>query len=952
MTEVLIVPVAASSPCREYVYSNSVDSGRVRNESFPRHRNKAPTLVLRILHSIFPSFIDFAIGFFIPFVAFYDSYHILRLPKVRFNLKYYETSNEISTNYGSISRIHQFETSEPLSNEGLFDDDIPSEYRDEVLLPTNNEINQPTISNSNIEIDQPTISNSNDEIIQPTISNSNIEIDQPTVSKTINKIDPFDPFSSKTSATVERSSVPGLVNLGNTCFMNSILQCLSHTLLLREFYVSGEYKQYLNNKGQLSSPFKRVMIKLWADNVANSVSPKELKRQVGTLAPMFSGYNQHDAHEFMRFLLNELHEEINRASVEGRKSPADNETLGEACARHLTWEDSRISELFGGMLRSEVCCSVCSDKSIVYIPFLDLALPIPDIPNLSFGCYDITLSLSDCLAFLRKEETLDEEERPYCNKCMDLTKSTKQLFVSSFPRYLVIQLKRFSYYPTRTKLTTPVKFTETWRLKDSSNKTHTYFLYGISCHSGGLHGGHYVAYCCYKGIWRCFNDSMVSTVSWDYVRRQEAYILFYTDCLDIHSESRIHQFETSKPLSNEGLFDDDIPSEYKDEVLLPTNNESINEINQPTISLSNDEIIQLTVFKTINNIDLFDPFPSKASATVERSSVPGLVNLGNTCFMNSILQCLSHTLLLREFYVSGEYKQYLNNNGQLSSLFKRVMIKLWDDNVANSVSPKELKRQVGTLAPMFSGYNQHDAHEFMRFLLNELHEEINRASVEGRKSPADNETLGEACARHLTWEDSRISELFGGMLRSEVCCSVCSDKSIVYIPFLDLALPIPDIPNLSFGCFDITLSLSDCLAFLRKEETLDEEERPYCNKCMDLTKSTKQLFVSSFPRYLVIQLKRFSYYPTRTKLTTPVKFTETWRLKDSSDKTHTYFLYGISCHSGGLHGGHYVAYCCYKGIWRCFNDSMVSTVSWDHVRRQEAYILFYTDYLDIHSESN
>ena len=64
--------------------------------------------------------------------------------------------------------------------------------------------------------------------------------------------------------------------------------------------------------------------------------------------------------------------------MEGRKSPADNETLGEACARHLTWEDSRISELFGGMLRSEVCCSVCSDKSIVYIPFMDIALPIQE----------------------------------------------------------------------------------------------------------------------------------------------------------------------------------------------------------------------------------------------------------------------------------------------------------------------------------------------------------------------------------------------------------------------------------------------------------------------------------------------------------------------------------------------------------------------------------------------
>ena len=185
----------------------------------------------------------------------------------------------------------------------------------------------------------------------------------------------------------------------------------------------------------------------------------------------------------------------------------------------------------------------------------------------------------------------------------------------------------------------------------------------------------------------------------------------------------------------------------------------------------------------------------------------GLRNLGSTSDMNSILQCLSHTLPLREFYVSDAYKQFLSKRGDLSSSFKRVMVELWDSTSQHSVDPYDLRREVKARTDRFPDYTQHDAHEFMRFLLNELHEEINRASVEGRKSPADNETLGEACARHLTWEDSRISELFGGMLRSEVCCSVCSDKSIVYIPFLDIALPIPDMPNLSFGCYDITLSL-------------------------------------------------------------------------------------------------------------------------------------------------
>ena len=329
----------------------------------------------------------------------------------------------------------------------------------------------------------------------------------------------------------EDKPIRGLKNLGNTCYMNSVLQCLSHTLPLRQFYVSDRYKQFLTNRGDLSKAYSNVMVELWGVS-SGSVAPYDLKRQVGIVAPKFFGYNQQDAHEFMRFLLNELHEEINRASVEGRKSPADNETLEEACARYLTWEDSRISELFGGMLRSDVCCSVCCNQSTVYIPFMDIALPIPDRKresnHLSNFSSDRAVQLAECLNMLTIKETLDEEERLYCNKCMALTISTKQLSIFKLPRFLVIQLKRFSYYPRRTKLSTPVKFDDTWNIKYSANrKTHTYSLYGIVSHSGGIYGSHYVAYCKYREEWQCFNDSKTRRVTWEDVKHQEAYILFY-----------------------------------------------------------------------------------------------------------------------------------------------------------------------------------------------------------------------------------------------------------------------------------------------------------------------------------------------------------------------------------------------------------------------------------------
>ena len=327
-----------------------------------------------------------------------------------------------------------------------------------------------------------------------------------------------------------REPTRGLKNLGNTCFMNCILQCLSHTLPLRDFFVSDEYKKNLKTKGDLSDAFKCAMSELWKSSFAvDSYAPHDLKKRVEIVAPRFSGYNQHDAQEFMRFLLNELHEEINKADVKGRKSPGDNENLQEACDRYLTWENSLISELFSGMLHSEVCCSVCEHRSVVFIPFMDLALPIPRSKSTSpryYGHYS-TVKLDACMQVFTEEEILDEEERPYCNKCKNMTKSTKQLSISKLPKFLVIQLKRFSGYSVRRKLSTPVQFEERWEICDNSGKTHAYSLYGIACHSGGIYGGHYTAYCKYNKQWRCFDDRCVAAEKWDYVRYQKAYILFY-----------------------------------------------------------------------------------------------------------------------------------------------------------------------------------------------------------------------------------------------------------------------------------------------------------------------------------------------------------------------------------------------------------------------------------------
>ncbi|NXW62499.1 UBP2 hydrolase, partial [Eurystomus gularis] len=341
-----------------------------------------------------------------------------------------------------------------------------------------------------------------------------------------------------------------------------------------------------------------------------------------------------------------------------------------------------------------------------------------------------------------------------------------------------------------------------------------------------------------------------------------------------------------------------------------------------------------------------DPTSSKAV-----QGLTGLRNLGNTCFMNSILQCLSNTKELRDYCLQNQYLRDLNNNSRmrtaLMSEFAKLIQLLWTSSPNDSVSPSEFKTQIQRYAPRFVGYNQQDAQEFLRFLLDGLHSEVNRVLVRPRASTdtldhlPDDEKSRQMWRRYQEREDSRISDLFVGQLKSSLTCSECGYCSTAFDPFWDLSLPIP-----KKGYGEVTLM--DCLRLFTKEDVLDGDEKPTCCRCKARTRCTKKFSIQKFPKILVLHLKRFSEARIRTsKLTTFVNF----QLKDldlrefaSQSCNHAvYNLYAVSNHSGTTMGGHYTAYCKspVSGEWHSFNDSRVTPMSSSHVRSSDAYLLFY-----------
>ncbi|CAA0825439.1 Ubiquitin carboxyl-terminal hydrolase 9 [Striga hermonthica] len=179
----------------------------------------------------------------------------------------------------------------------------------------------------------------------------------------------------------------GLPNVGNTCFMNSALQCLVHTPNLADYFLQ-DYSDEINEQnplgmhGELALAFGYLLRKLWSSGGA-PVDPRVFKGKLARFAPQFSGYSQHDSQELLAFLLDGLHEDLNRVKqkpyietkdFDGRP---DEEVADEFWRYHKARNDSIIVDVCQGQYKSTLICPVCNKISITFDPFMYLSLPLP-----------------------------------------------------------------------------------------------------------------------------------------------------------------------------------------------------------------------------------------------------------------------------------------------------------------------------------------------------------------------------------------------------------------------------------------------------------------------------------------------------------------------------------------------------------------------------------------------
>ena len=676
-------------------------------------------------------------------------------------------------------------------------------------------------------------------------------------------------------------------NLGNTCFMNSSIACLSNCTELTYYFLKGDYKKDINEEntlgmgGDLAKSWGELLHEYWVENTSVG-NPSDFKNTIGRKAVRFRGYGQQDSHEFMSVFLDYLHEDLNRITKkEYIEMKEKNEKENDVdCAKRF-WEcnlkrnDSIVTDLFCGQYKSTIICPKCGWVNITFDPFDTVTLPLltevkrrsyynnsPEI--LDFKFYYIpkyclrnpisvkikqveeTQPLSSIIDRISKEKDFILHDK--LNEIYMIDMYHQELWSCPTPSD---ELKKYNYtdefvfsFPYNKKedeLQIPVYFfkKEFIKQKDDMSK--------------------------YARIIFCKKNMTVNDLKKGIYLNLRKYIL--SPFIKENEEKDEISLEIEKYMNDKNLKLDDnkliemIEKEYE-ELFKNNNKEEEENDNKDKDKMEEDkndekkEEIDENGSEREKYINIFKKdMPFKISVVHKRTDekIP---------------------------FVSNIYFTKLSNK-----LKEDIKIKSLNDTLVDYTT------------------NMDDYNLFVEF--NEESKYINKTTFDldhFDEYEFDFKVKKEEPKKEEGKEEEKDDEI---------------------------------------------MTLEKCLKKFCKEEQLGEGDEWYCPKCKEHVLAKKKMEFFYLPKILIICFKRFvkdSFYWEKNddEVKFPINDLDMKDFVIGPDKDHSkYDLFGVSQHYGGTGGGHYTAVCKNNGKWFSYNDSSCDETNESDALSSAAYVLFY-----------
>ncbi|XP_071741697.1 ubiquitin carboxyl-terminal hydrolase 18-like [Rutidosis leptorrhynchoides] len=304
----------------------------------------------------------------------------------------------------------------------------------------------------------------------------------------------------------------------------------------------------------------------------------------------------------------------------------------------------------------------------------------------------------------------------------------------------------------------------------------------------------------------------------------------------------------------------------------------------------------------------------------------GLLNCGNSCFANVVMQCLTYTRPLTAYLLENGHRRECRRNDwcflcELETHMERV------SRSNHAFSPINILSRLPNIGGNFGYGKQEDAHEFMRFVIDTMQSVC--LDVYG----------GEQAVHPSSQETTLIQHIFGGRLQSQVICAKCNNVSNQFENMMDLTVEINGD----------AASLEECLDQFTAKEWLDGENKYKCDGCNDYVLAWKRLNINMAPNILTIALKRFQsgrYGKLNKRVTFPETLDLSPYMSEGANSNDKYKLYAVVVHVDMLNASYFGHYICYtkdfSGNWYRIDDCKVDAVELDEVLSQGAYMLLYS----------